>query len=285
MFHKAFENLARHWATTVPTIIVLALVLTMFHGLLVVNSKASETLRVVSQKFSVTFYLKDSADPFEVGNLITALEARSDITHPVTYTSKEAAWELMVKSFALDPNLLKKYKFSLPASLTVQPRHPDDTARIEEFLAESAAHLLKDPISTKEKQKNITRQMLEFISEVRQTTLQTIFFFIVLFILGGTLLMASTIHLAMTSRRLEMGIMKLVGASYKTITTPFVIEGFLLSVLAFGLHMVLLLLLPLGLKNTSKNLNALLFEFVAVCLLGILVSHFTARFHLRKKII
>lgn len=284
MFRKAFENLIRHWVATAPTILVLALVLTMFHGLLAVHGKARETLGSIAEKFSITFYLKDSADPFEVGNLVAALETRPDVK-TVAYTSKEAAFELMAKSFALDPNLLKKYKFSLPASITVTPKNPDDSDKISAFLAENAGHLLKDPVSTKKKQKNLTEQMLEFLGEVRKTVLRTIFFFAALFLIGGSVLIGSTIHLSIHSRRLEMGIMKLVGASEKTITTPFIIEGFLLSLMAFLLHVILVFLLPFNLKNTTYDLNAFLFEFIAVCLLGMLVSHLTAKFHLRKKIL
>lgn len=286
MLRKAFENLIRHWVTTIPTILVLSLVLTMFHGLLIVHSKASETLRGVAQKFSITIYLKDGSDPFEMGNLITALEARSDVTTPVAYTSQEAASESLAKTFSLDPVLFKKYRFSLPASLTITPKNPADAPRIERFLDENYAHLLKDPVSTKEKQKSFTSQMLEFIEGVERTTLRVIIFFIILFTVGGALLIGSTIHLAITSRRLEMGIMKIVGASYQTITTPFVIEALFIAVLAFLLHLLFLFLFPIfHIPYSIFYRNVLLLEFAGISILSILVSYLTTKFHLRKKVI
>lgn len=286
MFRKALENLIRHWVTTLPTILVLSLVLTLFHGLLLVHGKAAETLRGVAQKFSITVYLKDGADPFEVGNLITALEGRNDIAPPVLYTSKEAASESLAKSFSLDPALFKKYQFSLPASLTVTPKNPQDAPAIENFLDENYAHLLKDPVSTKEKQKNLTSQMLEFIQGIEKTALRVIVFFIILFTIGGALLIGSTIHLAITSRRLEMGIMKLVGASYQTITTPFVIEGLFIAIFAFLLHLLFLFISPTYyIPHTTFFTNVLLLEFAGISLLSVTVSYLTAKFHLQKKVL
>lgn len=283
LISKGAENLLRNWLTSIPTIIVIAIVLTMFHGLLVVYGRAQNTLKTAAQKFSITVYLKDDADPFEVGAIITALEERSDVVPPVTYTSKEAAWELMNKAFSLDMELLKKYKFSLPASLTITPRSPENAQQIEGFLNIEAKHILKDPSATKDKQKNITNQMIEFIQNIKDTLLKAIVLFIVLFVLGGSLLMWSTIHLAINSRHIEMNIMKLVGASYSKITAPFVMEGLLLSLSAFILHLLLVIFLPLGYLENTLYLNALLLECLAVMLLGGIVSYLTTLFHIKKK--
>ncbi|MEK9132743.1 MAG: permease-like cell division protein FtsX [Patescibacteria group bacterium] len=283
LLRKSIGNIARNWLVAVPTVLVIAIVLTMFHGLLVIHDGAQKALKGVQQKFSLTVYLKDDADPFEVGNVITELEKNSAVVPPVTYTSKEAAWNLMSKTFALDNELLKKYKFSLPASLTITPRAPEDAAEIEDFLETNAANLTKSSPSKNDKQKNITNQMVEFVEGVQRTTQRTLLFFILLFIVGGALLVSSTIHLAITSRRLEINIMKLVGASFAKITMPFVIEGLVLSIIAFATHMVLLIIVPVGLAMTNLQLNALAFEFLATVVLGTVVSYLTATLHLRKK--
>ncbi|MFA6521389.1 MAG: permease-like cell division protein FtsX [Candidatus Gracilibacteria bacterium] len=255
----------------------------MFHGMILVHENAKNTLKNIQQKFSITVYLKDDADPFEVGNTITSLEDRSDIVSPVTYTSKEAAWEMMSKTFSLDNELLKKYKFSLPASLTITPKNPSDVPQIEAFLQTNAANILKDSATMQDKQKNITNQIVEFVQSVEKTTQSTLIFFIILFVLGGALLLSSTIHLAITSRHTEINIMKLVGSSHSTIILPFVIEGLLVSIIAFLVNLVILALLPISIINVKLHLNALLFEFIATILLGVIVSYLTTLFHIRKK--
>lgn len=282
---KALENIVRNWVTTIPTIMIMAIVLTMFHGLVIVQDNAKKTLEGVSQKFSITIYLKDNTDTLRVGNLISELENRPDVIAPVVYTSKEAAWETMNKSLALDPTLLSKYKFSLPASITITPRRPEDGARIEEYMQAQAPALLQDPTATKEKQKNVTRQMTEFIQNIQNAIERTLLLFIIFFVGGGALLIGSAVHVAITSRHLEMNIMKLVGASVSRITNPFVIEGVLLSLIAFSLHLLLLTILPIEMKNSKLYLNALLFEFAATVALGAISSYITTIFHINRKII
>src|SRR3989338_11586601 len=100
-------NMFRNGTVALPTILVLALVLTLLHGTLALFSQAEAAVANLQQKFSFTVYLKDDADPVQIGNLITVLEQRSDIKPPVIYTSKEAAWEIINKTFALDPTLFK----------------------------------------------------------------------------------------------------------------------------------------------------------------------------------
>lgn len=283
LLQKSSENILRNWVIALPTILVMAIVLTMFHGLLVVYNKAQETIQSTSQKFSITVYLKDSADPFAVGDLINSLEKRSDVVVPVVFTSKEAALEMMQKNFFVDSNLLKKYKFSLPASLTITLKNPDDTVKIEAFLQTNAANILQDPTVTKDKQKAIASQMLDFIKNVKDTTSRTLVFFILFFIIGGTLLLSSTIHMAISARHVEIGIMKLVGASSSKITTPFVVEGALLGLFAFAVHFVLLAILPIPITDKTLHFNALILEFAAIMLLSVTVSYLTTVFHIKKK--
>lgn len=279
----AVNNVLRNWQTTLPTILVMAIVLTLFHSLLVVHSQSQKLLSSVQQKFSITVYLKDEADPFEIGNLITELEARSDVRKPVVYTSKEQAWQFLSKTFSLDNELLKKYRFSLPASLTITPRALDDTAKIEAVLQDRAKNLLSNQMASKEKQKNIANQMVEFITTIQNATLKTILFFIGIFLAGGALLLSSTIHVAVSTRHREISIMKLVGASHKTIVLPFVAEGVLMSLMAFVLHLIFLLFLPLHFENLQNNFNALLGECIVIVSLAAITSHLTAFSALKRK--
>ena len=145
-------NITRNWTTTLPTIIVMAITLTMFHSSFLFIRKRRKCSKSPT-KYSITVYLKDDADPFEVGNVITELEQREDVVKPVSYTSKEQAWKLISKTFSLDTALLEKYKFSLPATLTITPRQLEDTGNIKIFLNENAKNLLKSLSDPRTKQK------------------------------------------------------------------------------------------------------------------------------------
>lgn len=274
----------RNWATTIPTVLVIAIVLILFHRLLLTHLQANEALKNIQQKFSITIYLKDDADPFAVGNLITSLEERSYVIKPVTYTSKEEAWKIMSKAFSLDSDLMQKYQFSLPASLTITPKDPSDTPKIQTFLENNARQLLKEPLDSKTKQKSIAEQMMDFINNVRNSTLKTILLFIVLFLVSGSLLISFSIHLAVNSRHREISIMKLVGASYQKIIIPFVLEGVEIGIIAYAIFLLVMLLSPeTTLLAEKPSLNAFLLEFVIVVALSGIASYLTTLFHIRKK--
>ncbi len=277
ILRQSVENIMRNWTTAIPTIVVMAIILTMFNGLFSISVHAKTAIQNLEQKFSITIYLKDNSDPFEIGALITELEKRGDVIKPITYTSKEEAWKLMSKTFSLDSDLLNKYKFSLPASLTITPKNPKNVEAIESFLNTKAKNLLAQPYDSKDKQKNITYKMTEFIQGIRDTLFKTIVLFILFFVIGGTLLLSSTIHLAISSRHREIAIMKLIGAHHSKIILPFVGEGIILSILAYILNLILLSIIPFGDIDSKLQINVLLFEFIVIVGLGALVSYLATR--------
>ena len=87
-----------------------------------------------------------------------------------------------------------------------------------------------------------SRLLVERISEYSQK-IQRIFFFISLvFIIISILVVFNTIQIGIYTHREEIGIMKLVGASNKFVRSPFLIEGFMYSVIS--LILLLLLIYP-----------------------------------------
>lgn len=269
----------RHWTVALPTVLVIAITLSMFHSLLAVRERSQGIFQMLQQKFEITVYLKDNADPFEIGTLITALEERADVTPPVLYTSKEAAWEKFKKTFSLGSELSDAYRVSLPASIQIKPAKPEDAPRIYAFLAQEASNLLKDPFDAGKQEELVSTQVLEFIQQTYRNTVKTLTLFIFLFALGSIVLLACTVSLGTTSRHLEMSIMKLVGAERSFISAPFVTEGVFLGFFGFLIFLVLLLLSPFQIQDQTLFFNALLLEFFAALAIPGAVSALTTFFY------
>ncbi|MEZ5214859.1 MAG: FtsX-like permease family protein [Microbacterium sp.] len=53
-------------------------------------------------------------------------------------------------------------------------------------------------------------------------------------LIAAVLLIATTIRLSAYARRREVGIMRLVGASNRSIQTPFILEGVFAAFIGFG---------------------------------------------------
>lgn len=282
MLRAAFENLTRNFTSVLPAILMIAVLTTLFHSTFTLHSKATETLDSLRQKFSLTVYLKDDADPFQVGSLISMLEKRNDVA-TLVYTSKEAAFKEMSKTFSFDPTLLERYKFSLPASITATLEKPEDAKSVERFLQAEAAQLLKPETFAKDKaQQDLLEKTGVFVARLREGTVGAVFLFLILTVVIASLSIATTIHLAFVIRHREMSIMKLVGASRKHMMKPFLIEALLISGAAFVLHLIFSSLIAFGPLTTRFHLNAFVIELFVLLLLSALISYATVALHLRR---
>jgi cell division transport system permease protein len=100
---------------------------------------------------------------------------------------------------------------------------------------------------------------------------------VVLLLIASTMLIANTIRLSIFSRRREIEVMKLVGATNWFVRGPFMIEG-LICGLGGSLAAIILLIigkevvLPLIGLSRSKDAHALAFELNALILIGIGLS-------------
>jgi cell division transport system permease protein len=117
---------------------------------------------------------------------------------------------------------------------------------------------------------------------------------VVVLLAASVLLIANTIRLSIFSRRREIEVMKLVGATNWFVRGPFMVEG-LFTGAAGAVGAILLLLLGkelalpsiLGHIDTSSDVRALAFSLIALILLlvglsvGALGSGLTLRKHLR----
>ena len=279
-FEKAWENLSRNWITALPAIIILAVVLMLFNGLLGVHQQTNATLENLQNKFSITIFLRNDVDEFAVSNLISKLEARADVVRPVLYTSKDQAKTFIQNAFSLNAETLQDYNLSLPPSLTITPTKPQHAGRIQAYVQSEARNLLHDVNASQTTQESVTTQMSEFIQNIEATTQRALIFFIIFFIVAGTLLIASTIYLTLSHRHKEIVIMKLVGAHFGSVSAPYILEGILIALAAYVLSVIGTSAFGLLDLSAQLSLNALVLELAGVLLLGIFVSYLTSYYYL-----
>ncbi|PJC37091.1 hypothetical protein CO046_02245 [Candidatus Peregrinibacteria bacterium CG_4_9_14_0_2_um_filter_53_11] len=279
---RSFDGLGRNWTTTIPALIVLALVLTLFHTLLLVHQRAEETIHSLEDKLSVTVYIKEGADSFEVSQLISKLKDHTDLISEIEYTSEQDAWELLNQTFSLDTAFLEKYSVSLPPHISIIPTGADALPRIQELVIQEGQGLTVDEGQVGDQQKRLTDELVSFIDGLRASTVKTLLFFMILFGSAGVLLISTIIHLSLQARSKEIMIMKLVGAQRSKITTPYLIEGVLMGIGAFILHLIFVTILPFSTLATKFALNALVFELAAVTILGGVTSYVATTLYLKK---
>jgi cell division transport system permease protein len=148
----------------------------------------------------------------------------------VKFISKAEAYKKMKKEH---PEIMSELSTNpLPDSLSVTPLHGEDTARIAASLDPTPAG-----VSDVKYGQKTTSRVLQLAHVI-----ESVFVFAVLILLAAAMiLIANTIRLSIFSRRREIEVMKLVGASNWFVRGPFMLEGLLCGLIGSVLAVVLLL--------------------------------------------
>jgi|tagenome__1003787_1003787.scaffolds.fasta_scaffold20977448_4 cell division transport system permease protein len=148
----------------------------------------------------------------------------------VRFISKGAAYKKMKKEH---PEIMGELSTNpLPDSLAVTALHGEDTAKI-------AASLKPPPPGVEDVKygQKTTSRVLQLAHVI-----ETVFIFAVVILLAAAMiLIANTIRLSIFSRRREIEVMKLVGASNWFVRGPFMLEGLLCGLIGSVFAVVLLL--------------------------------------------
>jgi cell division transport system permease protein len=186
-------------------------------------------------------------------------------TEGVAFVSKQQALERMKKQ---NPELVRDLAFNpLPDAFEVQPVKGEYTAAIAQTLEPRPAGVEKVTYGEK------TASRILRVARV----IEALFLLAVVILLAAsTLLIANTIRLSIFSRRREIEVMKLVGATNWFVRGPFMLEG-LICGLAGSVAAVLLLLLGkeialpaiLGHIDDGDDVQAISFGLNALIVVGI----------------
>jgi cell division transport system permease protein len=218
------------------------------------------------RELAVHVFISDGAKTKEVNELRVLLES-NDLVKPggITFCSKECALEVMRKrNPELTANLVSN---PLPASFDVVPLRGEDT----EAIAVSVQKAKLAAVDQVRYGKEVSERILAIARAIQ------IVFLIAVFVLlaASTILIANTIRLSVHSRRREIEVMKLVGASNWYVRGPFMLEG-LLTGLVGSLAAVLLLFVSreiaipqiLGHIQDDADVQALAFAWTALILIA-----------------
>lgn len=270
IFQRTFRGILEHlYLTSVSTGVIAAALLLVGTFVLVVRN-LDGVVSAWNHDAHVSAYFRPQTPPEVQVAAQQAVAGRSEVLEVQRVTEKEAAAWMQEKMPELSPVLEDLGNQALPASLeiTLKPESltPENVARFAKSLEDNGA------FEDVDYGRDWVGQLDTFMSLLRAFGA----------VLGGLtavgtlFLVANTVHLAVYSRRDELEIMRLVGATDGYIVGPFALEGVLQGFLGgtvaisllYGLHHSLEgrlgSLLPLALGNEG-------FHFLPLPWLAVLV--------------
>ena len=235
------RNLWLSMAATAVMTVTLTIVLVSF----ISNSALTSTIKGVTNKIDVSVYLNDSTTPAQTQTFENQLRADSNV-ETVTYVSKAQALATYQSDNASNTKLLQAISETdnpLPASLEIKTKDPKNlTSGIAIVGQPSNAALQSDPPSYSGTNKVTIDRIVHAADFFKSGGTYASILFVVI----SVLIIFNTIRMAIFTRRDEIEIMKLVGATKWFIRGPFLIEAALYGIIAAIIALVLAYTLVLG---------------------------------------
>jgi cell division transport system permease protein len=208
-------GLRRNLTMTIAMIITTSISLGFFGGSLLVAHQISQMRSLYFDKLQVSIYLDDNITPPQRDSLRAGLESSPEVAD-YQYLTKEQAYDRFKKLFRGNPNLLQAAApDDLPATYLVRLKNPQRyTVLNQQFSGQPG-------VAQVEGQSEVLDRIFALFNGIRNGAI----FVAVIQALAALLLIANTIQVAAFNRRVETGIMRLVGASRWYTQLPFMLEA------------------------------------------------------------
>ena len=230
-------GLKRNLTMTIAMILTTGISLGFFGAALLGAHQISEMRSLYYDKLDVSVYLKDGITSPQRKSVERQLEASPEV-QSFEYLTKEQAFERFKRLFAGNPQLVANATpDDLPATYLVRMKDPERYTVLAQQFSRAAG------IEQVQGQSEVLDRLFSTFGLVRNGAIVLA----VLQAVAALLLISNTIQVAAFNRRVETGIMRLVGASRWYTQLPFMLEaavaglaGAILAVIGmFGLKYLL----------------------------------------------
>jgi cell division transport system permease protein len=214
---RAVRRSAAPSFAAVATVLVTMLVLGVFIPIVQATNGAANTVR---SRVEVDVYMKTKATAADAARVRKELLAVQHV-RTVQFVSKQTAYAQQSRA---DPQAYRLLGSNpLPDTFHVIPDNPANVLSVHNAVASAGGGggSIDSAIQSVSNKRNDTKKILEVTNLVTITAAALT----VLLTIASVLLIANTIRLSLYSRRREVEVMKLVGATDWFIRWPFVIEG------------------------------------------------------------
>jgi cell division transport system permease protein len=234
---RALNNMKGNLFPNLTTIGIITLSMLIFSTFSLIAFNLTSFLRIWEDKIEIIAYLKKTTSSGDVDTLLRNTRFLQGV-ESVKYVSSSDAFTFMETKLGNQKNLLEGIQPTvLPASFEIQlKKEYRNSARIKDVVSQ-----LKTFPQIEEIQYG--QEWVETFSVVVHILRVTQWILGGLLLAAMTFIIANTLQLTIATRREEIEIMHLVGASPAFIQVPFYVEGIIQGLLGAGLAMLSLFFL------------------------------------------
>jgi cell division transport system permease protein len=221
---EVITGLRRNVTMTIAMILTTAISLGLLGGGLLVVRMIDKMSVIYNDKVEVTIYLNKDVSETDKNcaqeickSLRTDLE-KDPAVESVVYESQDQAYARFQEIFAAQPELLKLARpQSLPASFQVKTKDPNRT----DVISQTYGPGKRPGVDTVGDQSEFLKRFFGLLNGIRNA----VFAIALIQAVAALLLISNTIQISAFTRRTEVGIMRLVGATRWYTQLPFLLEA------------------------------------------------------------
>lgn len=266
---EGFRNVWTNRMMSLASICVLMSCLVLIGSATMVFLNIDSLLSKIEEENVIMVYIEDDTTEEDVADMENKINALGNIQR-VEFVSKESAWGEQLET--MEPAQAEFFK-EVSSDIPLPDAYKVTVENLDNFDQTVRELNALDHIDTIRENKDLAQKLVAIRQgiSVIAIVIVAVLFAISLFIISNT------IRLTVYSRRLEISIMKSVGATNSFVRFPFVIEGMILGVLsgAIGLGLVWglyeLAVTQFTDLLSSLNLQAISFNQYALPMLGVFI--------------
>lgn len=299
-FREVGQHFRRNWTTVLGAVVTIFLSLFIIGVFVLASALINNMIGSVENEVTIQAYLSDSATEDQVQAYIQKVRGWDNVESVELRTKDEALEQYqnqMSNRNASDAITALDGENPLPASLVIKLDDPQQVeATASKIIDDSDFSQICDskdnPSANPSADVNYGRETVEKLFSVTTYIRIAAIVLVALLTFVAFVFINNTIRLAITARRREIGIMRLVGASNSFIRGPFLLEGTLEAIIGALLAIVVLIagvnaLLPklassmqfLSFAISTKTMVA---TSAALLVLGVIIGLFGSAIAMRR---
>ena len=231
----AFKSIKRNFSLSLASITCVIITLIIVGVALIITFNINDFTKNLKKDLSIVVFIGNDADNFDITSLETQIKAIDNVDPDfVTYKSKAEYKEELMKSSETYKNIMSEWDDNenpLQNTYIVKVVNADKIGET----ATAIKNLAK--VTKVSYGEGMVEQLLTAFNGIQKFS----FIAVIALVVVTTFLIINTIKLTIFSRKREISIMRLVGASNISIKLPFVFEGMLIGIIGSILPIIIVI--------------------------------------------
>ncbi len=250
LIDDAFKNIRRNGLMSLAALSTVTIAMAVLGGALFTLYRLDQLIETQPKQFEIIAFLQNETDRDTANEVKTKVEKLSGVDHVSLYTREQAFNEIKLKNPALTEDVPDN---PLPDALHIRLSDARQTASLHRQLSDQSVfpevHTVKDSQETVERLYSI-HTMVRNVGGIAAFLL----------FLATAFVIQNTIRLTVVSRRREIRIMQLVGATSGFIRFPLVLEGIFYGATGAAIASGIVLFVVAQFSGFASKIHSPIFE-------------------------